>query len=271
MDLNEWELLSQLYPTDELLINEIQMLGLRGFDDNHNWNDATIPLHLQEIGAHFIENNHSLHHIIQTNTNTLKCLSSLSSMQKKALDIICSHSSKKDILLALLMIIQGTAGTRKSLLINCIREMLIALAGSGPSPIMLLAPTCVAAFNIQASTIHSALHLPLKDLTPLEGNALAKFQEELKHIRYILIDEMSFIGPKLLHQVDQRLREAFPLKRNFPFGGCSIILVGDLGQLPPVKDIPLYAGTSYGTALWNTFTTVITLDKIFRQQGQNSA
>lgn len=82
---------------------------------------------------------------------------------------------------------------------------------------------------------------------------------------------MSFIGPKLLHQVDQRLREAFPLKRNLPFGGCSIILVGDLRQLPPVQDIPLYAGTSHGTALWNTFTTVITLDKIFRQQDQSSA
>ena len=51
MDLNEWELLSQLYPTDELLINDIQMLGLRGLDDSHNWNDTTIPLHLQEIGA----------------------------------------------------------------------------------------------------------------------------------------------------------------------------------------------------------------------------
>ena len=95
-------------------------------------------------------------------------------MQKKALDIIRAHSIKKDILPALRMIIQGTTGTGKSLLINCVREMLIALAGSEPSPIMLLAPTGVAAFNIQASTIHSTLHLPIKYLTPLEGNALAK-------------------------------------------------------------------------------------------------
>jgi len=80
---------------------------------------------------------------------------------------------------------------------------------------------------------------------------------------------MSFIGPKLLSHIDERLHEAFPHQRNTPFGGCSIILVGDLGQLPPVKDIPLYAGTSHGSALWNTFNTVITLDTTFRQQGDN--
>ena len=75
---------------------------------------------------------------------------------------------------------------------------------------MLLTPTRVAAFNIQASTIHSTLHFPIKNPMPLEGNALAKFQEGLRHIRYILIDEMSFIGPKLLSHIDERLREAFP-------------------------------------------------------------
>ena len=128
---------------------------------------------------------------------------------------------------------------------------------------MLLAPTGVAAFNIQASTIHAALHLLIKYFTPLEDNALEKFQEELKHIRYILINEMSFIGPKLLSQIDEHLREAFPLKRNIPFSGCSIILVGDLGQLLPIKHIPLYAGISHESELWNTFNTIITLKKYF--------
>lgn len=83
MDLNEWELLSQLYPTDELLINDLQMLGLRGFDENHNWNHTAIPLHLQEIGPQFIENNHSVHRIIQTNIDILTYLNSLSPMKKK--------------------------------------------------------------------------------------------------------------------------------------------------------------------------------------------
>lgn len=37
----------------------------------------------------------------------------------------------------------------------------------------------------------------------------------------------------------------------------------------PVKDIPLYGGTSHESALWKTFNTIITLDRIFHQQGNN--
>ena len=54
---------------------------------------------------------------------------------------------------------------------------------------------------------------------------------------------MSFIGPRLFIQIDSRLNEAFPEKKSVPLGERSMILVGDLGQLPPVKDKPLYIGT----------------------------
>ena len=64
---------------------------------------------------------------------------------------------------------------------------------------------------------------------PLVGKSLSKFQEELHHIRYILIDEMSFIGPKMLTQIYARLRQAFPSKCTIPFGGFSIIILGDFG------------------------------------------
>ena len=87
------------------------------------------------------------------------------------------------------------------------------------------------------------------EMCPLEGQPLSKLQEELHHIRYILIDEMNFIGPKMLTQIDARLRQAFPSNCTIPFGDCSIILVGDFRQLPPVKDIPMYAGSSVGTTL----------------------
>ena len=100
---------------------------------------------------------------------------------------------------------------------------------------------------------------------PLEGQSLSKLQEDLNHIRYILIDETSFIGPKMLTQIGARLRQAFPLQCKIPFGGFSIIILGNFGQLPPVKDIPMYAGSSIGTALSHTFDTFITLATIFRQ------
>jgi DNA replication protein DnaC len=115
------------------------------------------------------------------------------------------------------MIIQGTAGTGKSFLIHCISHALSTSSANGNSPLLLLAPTGIAAFNIHAKTIHSALKIPIKDMRPLQGQSLAIFQEEMRHIRYILIDEMSFLGPRLFIQIDSRLREAFPDKKIFSF------------------------------------------------------
>ena len=76
---------------------------------------------------------------------------------------------------------------------------------------------------------------------------------------------MSFIGPRLFIQIDSRLQEAFPEKMSVPFGGRSLILVRDLGQLPPVRDKPLDVGNMSGRVLWKDFRKVFTLDTIFRQ------
>ena len=74
----------------------------------------------------------------------------------------------------------------------------------------MLAITGVATFNIGATTINSKLKIPIKDMQPLQGQTLIAFKEELKYIKYIIIDEMSFLGPKLLLKIDTRLREASP-------------------------------------------------------------
>ncbi len=76
-----------------------------------------------------------------------------------------------------------------------------------------------------------------------QGNALQRLQLDLKDIRYLVIDEMSMIGHRMLAWVDKRLRQATG-KLDQPMGGLSLILVGDLGQLPPVGDRPLYAPPS---------------------------
>lgn len=79
--------------------------------------------------------------------------------------------------------------------------------------------------SISASTIHSKLRIPIKDFSELEGIRLTHFQEEMSHVKYILIDEMSFIGEKLLENIDYRIRQAFPRNRNLNFGGkCTIVV-----------------------------------------------
>lgn len=54
------------------------------------------------------------------------------------------------------------------------------------------------------------------------------------------------LGQCMIAWVDRRLCEATGHQHK-PFGGLSIILVGDLGQLSAVGDCPLYAPEGTGT------------------------
>ena len=105
----------------------------------------------------------------------------------------------------LYMIVQGTAGIGKSYLIGGISKYLKEVAMPNQSPLLLLPPAGVAAFNIAGSIRHSKLKIPVKDFMQLEGTRLTNFQEEMSCIKYILIDKMSFIGEKLLENIDSRL------------------------------------------------------------------
>jgi ATP-dependent DNA helicase PIF1 len=269
MEINEWELLSRLIHAANIDFNELDILGHRDFDTNYSWNNPDIPEAVLSYATQFIETNRPCIDVLHMNEPINLAANKLSHKQYQALNIVLHHSQQKEKKAPLMMIIQGTVGTGKSYMINCIKASLNQQSPYGHSPILLLAPTGVAAFNIQATTIHSALKIPIKNFQPLQTQTLAVFQEMMKHIRYVLIDEMRFIGPKLFVQIESRLREAFPETNNFPFDHCSIILVGDLGQLPPVMDIPLYTCATPGRSLWNSFTTVVTLQTSFHQQGQD--
>ena len=132
------------------------------------------------------------------------------------------------------IIVSGTVGTGKSYLIHCLRLLL-------QHQLQVAAPTGVAAFNIEGLTLHSLLSLPTRgDFKDLEGERLTKLQQSFSGIKYIIIDEMSMVGRKTLGQVDRRLRQAFPHHAQEVFSGCSCLLFGDFGQLPPVMDLPLY-------------------------------
>ena len=63
--------------------------------------------------------------------------------------------------------------------------------------------------------------------------------------------------------------------QNKPFGGISVILLGDFGQLPPVGDRALYISANgsiisdHGHSFYRLFNTVVILDDIMRQAGSN--
>ena len=59
------------------------------------------------------------------------------------------------------------------------------------------------------------------------------------------------------------------------FGGCSCLLIGDWGQLPPGMDLPLYTTVSrselsdLGSVNYHQFDHAIILDQVMRQAGNN--
>ena len=103
----------------------------------------------------------------------------------------------------------------------------------------------------------------------------------MQGVHYIIIDEKSMVGRRLLSRMDSRLREAFADSQDEYFGGCSILMFGDFGQLPPVGDIPIYdlqvrEGTrdsvleaNKGRDVYLSITENIILNRIMRQRGND--
>ena len=173
------------------------------------------------------------------------------------------------------IIVMGTAGTGKTYLINAIRGRLREMTGVRfKSPVLVLAPTGVAAFNINGITVHSALSIPIiaKDLD-INGERLKQLQNRLQDVIYVIIDEKSMVGRRMLGTIDMRLRQAFPEHSNEPFGGRSIILSRDFGQLLPVLDLSMYANvprdplSNNGLAAYSQFKEAYKLDVAQRQFG----
>lgn len=110
------------------------------------------------------------------------------------------------------------------------------------------------------------LKLPIgsKQQHDLKGLALQQLQDNLTSASYLIIDEYSFVGQNLFGWIDSRCRQATG-KADEPFGGFSIILFGDIAELPPVGDKPPYHSSPKaekqikGLLMYHEFETVITL------------
>ncbi|XP_057835431.2 uncharacterized protein LOC131045798 [Cryptomeria japonica] len=271
-DLYELEFLSQMGASNNFDVATLQMLGRRDFDLNFNWTDSIPDEALHSKASQFIltEKSQAPHTLANPHLNASTNYE-LARNQIIALDIIKTHAEHNLSSPPLRLVIQGTIGTGKSFVIDYIRRQLNSNLEHAQYPLLVLAPTGISAYNVQATTIHATLCIPIQEYKPLKGHSLLMFQEQRKHLRYILIDEMSFVGPQLLLKIDKRLRETFPSRQHESFVAISVILVSDLAQLPPIMDRPLYASHSTTLALWHTFNTVVTLDIPFHQQGTSSS
>lgn len=211
-------------------------------------------------------------------------------MQAQVHTKVCRHANAilaGRPVLPFLINIDGTAGTGKSFLIDAISQTLDDLRPPElVNPLVRrLAPTGVAAFNIGGETYHSALRLKIGSDTEDHGigDRLGALQEAWTGTCYLIIDEKSMIGRRAFGLMDRIFRQIFPHASHLPFGGLSVLLFGDFGQLPPVGDTPSFVttldrGTTYAKLLSNhgrqaylAFNESIELTAIMRQSDSDDS
>jgi len=120
----------------------------------------------------------------------------------------------------------GKAGTGKSTLLSYFR-------GTSKKYPIVVAPTGVAAVNVQGQTIHSLFGWGI-DVTPERVRKISYEKSQIfRKLKMLIVDEISMVRADLLECVDKFLRLNTG-KQNLPFGGVQIVVISDLYQLPPV-------------------------------------
>ncbi len=180
----------------------------------------------------------------------------------------------------------GPGGVGKSHVIKLIHSdtlKLLRLSGTiepDDVTVLLTAPTSVAAFIINGMTVHSALVLgcgKYGGFQPLGHDKLNSLRSKLSKLVLLIIDEVSMVGANMLLEIHKRLQQIKSMFPDIPFGGVSILAVGDLYQLPPVGQSLIFSSVSdsyaklYGSgSMWVDNFQMIELDEIVRQRDDST-
>ena len=212
---------------------------------------------------------------------------SLNNRQRHAFNIVLTwrrtkmiqnNSNQTNEIEPLHLFLSGGGGTGKSHLIRVIYHTVGKIFRHGPSnpemPIVLMmAPTGVVAVNIDSTTINTGLAIP-KDtgdnLPALLDQKRTQLRISLAELKLVIIDEISMVSNTMLLNIHKRLKEICATANSRLFAGISIIAVGDLCQLPPIRQQPIFAdykNDAYN--LWHSWHCFkkIELDEIMRQKG----
>ncbi|XP_034839859.2 ATP-dependent DNA helicase pif1-like [Maniola hyperantus] len=165
----------------------------------------------------------------------------------------------------LLIFITGGAGSGKSFLLKLLVEHIKRCYA--PTVDSLLKPifvevaslTGVAARQILGKTLHAIFYLPIEKgnaraYTRMTGHRLEQERRKWRHIRWLIIDEISMVSYENLRMIHLRLQE---FKNNdLIFGGLNVLVFGDIMQLPPVKGSWCFMQPTWCLAeinLWHQF------------------
>ena len=142
------------------------------------------------------------------------------------------------------MFVSGVGGTGKSFLINVLRDLVADMWPLDKVTCAVSAPTGLAAFNVLGITIYRLLQLPVEHEGKTAGywslpkSSQKAMRTNLRHLKLLIIDEVSMVSSLNLAYIHLRLQELFG--GDEWFGGRNILFAGDLLQLPPVNGAPIF-------------------------------
>jgi hypothetical protein len=139
------------------------------------------------------------------------------------------------------MCVPSCGGTGKSRLVRAITAYFTQT--NRAHKLRKLAPTSVAAAEIEGMTIHSFLgdgrNRKTKSKIMNRPGQMA-LENTWRFVEYIILDEMSMVGLSLLARLNKLVATAKHCDPMTTMGGINIILFGDYIQYSPVFDKPLY-------------------------------
>ena len=200
------------------------------------------------------------------------CRSQLQGNQLIGHDIVVHFCTKNDFNGGLICMF-GMGGCGKSFVIDAIRT---TLKEKFSQDVVVTSTTGITANAVKGVTVHSALNLPVppRRYANLSEAAIREFQDKYSDINLLVIDEFSMLRAKELFYVSERLKQ---IKCNdYVFGGVLVLLVGDPGQLPPVKGKALWGNDrttgldQFGRLLFCSMLHVVHLDKNLRLDASDS-
>jgi ATP-dependent exoDNAse (exonuclease V) alpha subunit len=139
------------------------------------------------------------------------------------------------------MCVPGCGGTGKSQLIRAITAYFAQT--NRIQKLRKLAPTSVAAAEIEGMTIHSFLREGRNRKTrstSMNRPGQMTLENTWRFVEYIILDEMSMVGLSLLARLNKIVATAKHCDPMTTMGGINLILFGDYIQYSPVFDKPLY-------------------------------
>lgn len=165
----------------------------------------------------------------------------------------------------------GRAGTGKSTLLNYFRA-------TTNKNIAVVAPTGVAAINVNGETIHHLFRFGIGQTVDQIRKTGPERQKFFKALDMLVIDEISMVRADLFDCVDRFLR-LNGKNQNLPFGGVQMLVIGDLYQLPPVvrnEEKALFEGMFYESpfffdakSYYGAGFETVELTHVYRQSDQD--